>query len=77
MADYRLFISKAPGIMGDLMRDFAFNVTQSAAILGNIGHECGGFHPRSAAGAAASGGRSGLGRGGAHLKAGRQGMDCP
>ncbi len=43
MANYRLFIAKAPGIMSDLKRDFAFSTIQAAAILGNLGHECNGF----------------------------------
>lgn len=43
MANYRLFLSKAPGIMAKLKRDFAFSTIQAAAILGNIGHECNGF----------------------------------
>lgn len=41
MAD--LFADKAPGIMRDLMHDLGINVTEAAAILGNIGHECNGF----------------------------------
>jgi Phage tail lysozyme len=40
-----LFIQKAPGVMKDLIRDFRdLTAEQAAAILGNIGHECGGFH---------------------------------
>ncbi len=39
-----LFLEKAPGIMKRLMRDLPpLNLIQAAAILGNIGHECGGF----------------------------------
>lgn len=38
-----LFEQKAPWIMALLMRDFAFTVEDAAAVLGNIGHECGGF----------------------------------
>lgn len=37
------FLAKAPGIMRRLIDDFGFNSYQSAGILGNIGHECGGF----------------------------------
>jgi hypothetical protein len=38
-----LFNAKAPGIMRNLMQDFGFSKIQAAGILGNIGHECGGF----------------------------------
>jgi uncharacterized protein (TIGR02594 family) len=39
-----LFVRKAPGVMNDLMRDFPdLTVERAAAILGNIGQECGGF----------------------------------
>jgi hypothetical protein len=38
-----LFRSKAPGIMNLLMADFALDVESAAAILGNLGHESGGF----------------------------------
>jgi len=39
-----LFIQKAPKVMRDLIRDFPeLMVEQAAAILGNIGQECGGF----------------------------------
>lgn len=41
-----LFEQMAPGIMSQLLEDFQpknLNVTHAAAILGNIGHECGGF----------------------------------
>lgn len=38
------FATKAPKIMRDLMRDLpGLTSFQAAAILGNIGHECGGF----------------------------------
>jgi uncharacterized protein (TIGR02594 family) len=38
------FITKAPSIMRDLMRDLpGLTATQAGGILGNIGHECGGF----------------------------------
>lgn len=43
MTNYRLFITKAPGIMEKLMRDLSFSTVQAAAILGNLGHECNGF----------------------------------
>ena len=43
MANYRLFIAKAPDIMEKLKRDFSFSTIQAAAILGNMGHECNGF----------------------------------
>lgn len=38
-----LFTDKAPGIMRDLMRDFDLDLDSAAAILGNLGHESGGF----------------------------------
>lgn len=38
-----LFASKAPWIMTLLMRDFSLSLDDAAAILGNLGHECGGF----------------------------------
>src|SRR4051812_41185095 len=38
-----LFRQKAPGIMALLMQDFALDVESAAAILGNLGHESGGF----------------------------------
>ncbi|MER8568688.1 phage tail tip lysozyme [Mesorhizobium sp. M0924] len=44
MANYRLFIEKAPSIMDALKRDFHFTTVQTAAVLGNTGHECNGFH---------------------------------
>jgi hypothetical protein len=38
------FIAKAPGIMHDLIRDLpGLTPVQAGGILGNIGHECGGF----------------------------------
>lgn len=39
-----LFIQKAPEIMERLMRDLEITDIQAAGILGNIGHECIGFH---------------------------------
>lgn len=50
------FNQKAPGIMKQLMSDFGLNEIQAAAILGNLGHESGGFkyaqelNPRSGRG---------------------------
>lgn len=44
MVDATLFRSKAPQIMRQLMADFSLTDEDAAAILGNIGHECGGFH---------------------------------
>jgi hypothetical protein len=38
-----LFTDKAPPIMVTLMTDFGLSKVEAAAILGNIGHECGGF----------------------------------
>ena len=43
MADDRLFREKAPGIMRQLMNDFDLDDFQAAGILGNLGHESGGF----------------------------------
>jgi len=43
MANDTLFRTKAPGIMNLLMADFALDVESAAAILGNLGHESGGF----------------------------------
>jgi hypothetical protein len=40
---FALFVSKAPGIMRKLMAEFGLNKTGAAGILGNLGHECGGF----------------------------------
>jgi hypothetical protein len=38
-----IFFTKAPGIMQRLIDDFGLTVIQAAGVLGNIGHECGGF----------------------------------
>jgi len=38
-----LFRAKAPGIMNLLMADFGVDLESAAAILGNLGHESGGF----------------------------------
>lgn len=38
-----LFREKAPGIMRLLMKDFEFSVLDAAAVVGNLGHESGGF----------------------------------
>lgn len=38
-----LFDEKSPWIINLLMADFDLTVEEGAAILGNIGHECGGF----------------------------------
>ncbi len=43
MADDGLFREKAPGIMRQLMADFELSDFQAGGILGNLGHECGGF----------------------------------
>lgn len=43
MANDTLFRQKAPGIMNLLMADFGLDVESAAAILGNLGHESGGF----------------------------------
>lgn len=39
----QLFALKAPWIMELLKRDFSLDLDSAAAILGNLGHECGGF----------------------------------
>jgi Phage tail lysozyme len=44
MVDHTLFAQKAPAIIEQLMADFQLSDIQAAAILGNIGHECAGFH---------------------------------
>lgn len=43
MAGDTLFREKAPGIMALLMADFGLDAEGAAAILGNLGHESGGF----------------------------------
>jgi hypothetical protein len=43
MANDTLFRAKAPGIMNLLQADFGLDVESAAAILGNLGHESGGF----------------------------------
>jgi hypothetical protein len=43
MVDYRVFDSKAPGIIAKLRGDFPFALDDSAAVVGNLGHECLGF----------------------------------
>lgn len=40
---YELFKAKAPWIMALLIRDFDLILDDGCAVLGNIGHECGGF----------------------------------
>lgn len=40
----QLFISKAPVVMERLMNDFGLKDYEAAGVLGNIGHECGGFN---------------------------------
>ncbi len=43
MTSTALFREKAPGIMSALMRDLDISVEDAAAIVGNLGHESGGF----------------------------------
>ena len=43
MTAVETFRAKAPGIAAKLMGDFPFGVVDSAAVLGNLGHECNGF----------------------------------
>lgn len=54
------FGQKAPGIMQNLMRDFNLKDYQAAAIVGNIGHESGGFKYQQEI-SPRGGGRGGLG----------------
>jgi len=44
MRGKQLFEQKSPAIMRQLMEDFDLDAIQAAGILGNIGHECNGFH---------------------------------
>ena len=44
MANDTLFKQKAPEIMRRLIDDFDLENVHAAGILGNIGHECAGFH---------------------------------
>ena len=44
MTDTKLFRDKTPAIMNKLMKSFDLTDTQAAGILGNLGHECAGFH---------------------------------
>jgi hypothetical protein len=60
MTNDMLFRSKAPWIIQGLMREFGLSKIQAAAILGNIGHECAGFHQMQE-GAPIGGGRGGYG----------------
>jgi hypothetical protein len=39
----KLFRQKAPMIMRRIIADFDLDALSAAAVLGNIGHECGGF----------------------------------
>lgn len=43
MANDTLFRERAPLIMRRLMSEFAIDATSAAAIVGNLGHESGGF----------------------------------
>lgn len=43
MAEQTKFKKLAPVVMRDLMGDFGLTDEQTAAILGNLGHECAGF----------------------------------
>ena len=43
--DDKLFVQKAPVVMKQLMKDFpGLELIHAGAVLGNIGHECAGFH---------------------------------
>jgi hypothetical protein len=54
------FRQKAPGIMQNLMKDFSLTQEQAAGIVGNIGHEAGGFQEMQEKNPV-GGGRGGLG----------------
>lgn len=56
-----LFRSKAPGIMSKFMADFTLDLLSSAAILGNIGHECAGFTAMQEIKPTVAGSRGGFG----------------
>ncbi|RUU60843.1 hypothetical protein EOC99_20995, partial [Mesorhizobium sp. M7A.T.Ca.TU.009.01.1.1] len=56
-----LFRSKAPWIMALLMRDFKIAVDDAAAIVGNLGHESGGFASLQEAKPAVPSSRGGFG----------------
>ena len=60
MSDSTLFVSKSPWIMQGLIREFGLTDIQAAGILGNIGHECNGFHQMQE-GQPIGGGRGGYG----------------
>lgn len=57
----RLFAAKAPWIIELLMRDFPLSLDDAAAILGNLGHECGGFSLMQEQKPAVKGARGGYG----------------
>lgn len=59
MAD--LFAQKSPAIMQKLMEDFGLTIEEAAAILGNLGHECGGFRFMQELRPTVPGSRGGLG----------------
>jgi hypothetical protein len=54
------FNQKAPSIMANLMKDFGFTKEQAAGVVGNIGHESGGFKEMQEKNPL-GGGRGGLG----------------
>lgn len=57
-----VFTDKAPRIMADLRRDFApFSAEDAAAVLGNLGHESGGFVHLQELNPTVKGSRGGLG----------------
>ena len=56
-----VFTDKAPKIMGDLMKDFALDMLSAAAIVGNLGHESGGFKFLQEIKPTVSGARGGFG----------------
>lgn len=56
-----LFTDKAPWVMNLLRADFGLSVDEAAAVLGNIGHECGGFEKFQEQKPAVKGSRGGFG----------------
>jgi Phage tail lysozyme len=44
MTDTKLFRDKAPDVIKKLIKSFDLTDIQAAGILGNLGHECAGFH---------------------------------
>lgn len=56
-----VFTKKAPGLMELLMRDFPIDLEESGAIVGNLGHESGGFKSMQEKNPTVKGSRGGWG----------------